>query len=81
MCVCDLEPIRPNREVTSGIQKPVTDASSNTYSKKKLPNIYINIYILPFYYYYIFACFYIYCRQSTKNSTRMYVNKNVRKKY
>ncbi|XP_025262568.1 uncharacterized protein LOC112637337 [Camponotus floridanus] len=27
------EPIRPNREVTSGIQKPVTDASSNTYNK------------------------------------------------
>lgn len=27
------EPIRLNREVTSGIQKPVTDASSNTYNK------------------------------------------------
>jgi len=33
-CVCDLESIRPNREITSAIQKPVTGASSDTYSKK-----------------------------------------------
>ncbi|XP_025266102.1 uncharacterized protein LOC112638486 [Camponotus floridanus] len=55
------QPIRPNREVTSGIQKPVTDASSNTYNnvcqtywwckrnRQRKSNIQKNFYKSPWY--------------------------------